>query len=102
MACLILSLCYIPHIFEAVLAYVHFACFCGLIIINIFIKDAEEGKGNRTKASRIMWLSKYFLNQSHVYHQRRSVDCRSYWRGKSVAMKSLTECLAESSLGKFT
>jgi hypothetical protein len=37
-----------------------------------------------------------------VYHQHRSVDCRSYRCGKSFAMKSLTECLTESSFGKFT
>ena len=61
MACLSLSLCYIPYIFEAIFAYVHFACFCGMIIVNIFIKDAEPGQGNRTRASRVLWLSNKFV-----------------------------------------
>ena len=88
MACLILSLCYIPFIFEAIIAYVHFACFCGLIIINIFIKDAEEGKGNRTKASRIMWLSNCLIYLSHVRHQHRSINCRTYRCCESFALIS--------------
>lgn len=61
MACLSFSLCYIPYIFEAILAYIHFALFLGLIIVNIFVKDAEPGQGNRTKASRILWLCKWFI-----------------------------------------
>ena len=56
-----LTLCFIPYIFEAILAYIHFAMFCGMIIVNIFIKDAEPGNGNRTKVTRIFWIGKIFI-----------------------------------------
>lgn len=57
-----LTLVFIPYIFAAILAYVHFIAFFCLIIVNIFIQDAEEGKGNRTTVSRILWMSKLFIN----------------------------------------
>ena len=62
LACMVLTLCFIPYVFEAILAYIHFACFCGMIIVNIFIKDAEPGNGNRTKVTRILWISKFLIN----------------------------------------
>lgn len=61
MACLAFSLCYIPYIFEAILAYIHFACFMGLLIVNIFVGDAEPGQGNRTRASRVLWIGRNLL-----------------------------------------
>ena len=48
-------------IFAAILAYIYFAMFCGILIVNIFVKDAEPGNGNRTKVTRIFWVSKIIL-----------------------------------------
>jgi hypothetical protein len=56
MAGLALTLCYYPYIFAAINAYIHFAAFIALVIVNIFIKDAEPGSGNRTKATRVLWF----------------------------------------------
>ena len=61
-----LTLCFIPYIFEAILAYIHFAMFCGMIIVNIFIKDAEPGNGNRTKVTRIFGQVKYLYYHINV------------------------------------
>ena len=66
LACMVLTLCFIPYVFEAILAYIHFACFCGMIIVNIFIKDAEPGNGNRTKVTRILWISKFLINILYI------------------------------------
>lgn len=88
MACLALTLCYIPYIFEAILAYVHFACFLGLIVVNIFVKDAEPGQGNRTRATRVLWLSKFLVYKfSNVRYEYRSINCRIDWRRKGITLK---------------
>ena len=57
---------YYPSVFVCVISFIHLACFLGIVIVNVFIKDNEPGKGPRTTASRIMWMSTYFLIQSCV------------------------------------
>lgn len=52
---------YTPSIFLCVLAFIHFALFGAMIVVNVFIKDAEPGQGSRTTVSRIIWGCKYFL-----------------------------------------
>ncbi len=49
---------YTASIFVCVLAFIHFALFAAMIIVNVFIKDAEPGQGNRTSVSRIIWGGK--------------------------------------------
>jgi hypothetical protein len=52
---------YIPYVFSAVIGFFHFACFLALIILNIFIKDAEPGNGSRTKGTRVVWGRNKYL-----------------------------------------
>jgi hypothetical protein len=61
MAALALCLLYVPYIFETIMAYIHLAAFLALLIVNVFLKDAEPGNGHRTMASRILWASKMYL-----------------------------------------
>jgi hypothetical protein len=44
-----------PHVFTCVIAFVHFGCFFALVIVNIFIRDLEPGRGTRTTISRGIW-----------------------------------------------
>jgi hypothetical protein len=52
---------YTASIFVCVLAFIHFALFAALIIVNVFISDEEPGKGNKTSVSRILWGSNHYL-----------------------------------------
>lgn len=61
-----MPLLYMPSVLVCVLAFVHFGLFVGLIIVNVFIRDLERGKGARTTASRIMWGCKIFIKISDV------------------------------------
>jgi hypothetical protein len=44
-----------------VLAFIHFALFAALVIVNVFIKDAEPGAGTKTSVSRIVWGCNFYL-----------------------------------------
>ena len=39
LVCLALPLLYLPEVVTAVLGFIHFGLFIGLLIVNIFIKD---------------------------------------------------------------
>lgn len=61
-----MPLLYMPSVLVCVLAFVHFGLFVALIIVNVFIRDLERGKGARTTASRVIWGSKILINNSYV------------------------------------
>ncbi len=61
----------------------HFVCFLGLLVVNIFIKDAEPGNGNRTKATRVFWLCKLNNNNSNVPIKSNPNNCRTNRSSKS-------------------
>lgn len=71
---------YIPYIFSAVIGFLHFAAFVALVILNIFIKDAEPGNGSRTKGSRVVWGRNHNITQSCVF----STSC--FWLEDSVEL----------------
>ena len=58
---LALPFLYYPCVFVCVISFLHLAFFIGMIIVNVFMKDNEPGKGPRTTVSRIMWACNYPL-----------------------------------------
>lgn len=81
-----LIILYIPYIYSAVIGFLHFAAFLALVIVNIFIKDAEPGNGSRTKVSRLLWGSNLCILCSHVCFECHVDHWRVNWSEQRAPM----------------